>query len=398
MCQRESHVDSSRSVGLRSSATLASPACALSGHGQRWRKGNGFRHEVRRDVVALLLQQRGGGLHLRAVRLLGPHADEGHHGRVHRRQCHQRLTHVGIADVDRQSGQTDVEQVGGDLRAQPRAPGVVGVDTPQGQHDFLHGPNLAEDVSARSPRVRRARLTPMRRLRGENGRVSKGLGLRMHLPDNGAVARSLLAVLVLTAAALLWGPAGAATSTAAAGAIAGAIALQDNPLGRIPIVLAVSVELGIAVFAGGLTVRPQHCFRDRGSGLVLLGGDAVGGRCGRRAARGRIGPGVGHPAPAARPRGPGLRRLGRHRGSDAGRSHRGLAAAAMAARARRPEQGVPVAECGREAAGHRGSRGGRFVAAVGVQGSVQRTRGPSPAVARLRTATGTRCRNRSPRR
>ena len=75
----------------------------------------------------------------------------------------------------------------------------------------------------------------------------------MHLPDNGAVARSLLAVLVLTAAALLWGPAGAATSTAAAGAIAGAIALQDNPLGRIPIVFAVSVELGIAVFAGGLT-------------------------------------------------------------------------------------------------------------------------------------------------
>ena len=75
----------------------------------------------------------------------------------------------------------------------------------------------------------------------------------MHLPDNGAVARSLLAVLVLTAAALLWGPAGAATSTAAAGAIAGAIALQDNPLGRIPIVLAVSVELGVAVFAGGLT-------------------------------------------------------------------------------------------------------------------------------------------------
>lgn len=80
-----------------------------------------------------------------------------------------------------------------------------------------------------------------------------GLGLRMHLPDSGAVARSLLAVLVLATAALLWGPAGAATSTAAAGAIAGAIALQESPLGRIPIVLAVSVELGIAVFVGGLT-------------------------------------------------------------------------------------------------------------------------------------------------
>jgi uncharacterized membrane protein YccC len=93
----------------------------------------------------------------------------------------------------------------------------------------------------------------MRPRPGENGRVSKGLGLRMHLPDNGAVARSLLGVLVLTTAALLWGPAGAATSTAAAGAIAGAIALQDNPIGRLPIVLAVSVQLGIAVFAGALT-------------------------------------------------------------------------------------------------------------------------------------------------
>jgi uncharacterized membrane protein YccC len=93
----------------------------------------------------------------------------------------------------------------------------------------------------------------MRPWPGENDRVTKGLGLRLQLPDNGAVARSLLGVLVLTAAALLWGPVGAATSTAAAGAIAGAIALQDNPLGRIPIVLAVSVELGIAVLAGGLT-------------------------------------------------------------------------------------------------------------------------------------------------
>jgi hypothetical protein len=83
--------------------------------------------------------------------------------------------------------------------------------------------------------------------------VIKRLGLRLNLPDNGAVARSLVGVLVLTAAALLWGPVGAATSAAAAGAIAGAIALQDNPLGRIPIVLAVSVELGVAVLIGGLT-------------------------------------------------------------------------------------------------------------------------------------------------
>src|SRR6478736_4722099 len=100
----------------------------------------------------------------------------------------------------------------------------------------------------------------MRPRPGENDRVTKALGLRLHLPDNGAVARSLLGVLVLTAAALLWGPVGAATSTAAAGAIAGAIALQDNPLGRIPVVLAVSVELGVAVFAGGLTSRSGVVF------------------------------------------------------------------------------------------------------------------------------------------
>jgi hypothetical protein len=83
--------------------------------------------------------------------------------------------------------------------------------------------------------------------------MSKGLGLRLNLPDNGAVARSVLGVLSLAAIALYWGPSGAAPSAAAAGAIAGAIALQDNPLGRIPIVLAVSVELGAAVLAGGLS-------------------------------------------------------------------------------------------------------------------------------------------------
>ncbi|RDH79106.1 FUSC family protein [Mycolicibacterium moriokaense] len=96
--------------------------------------------------------------------------------------------------------------------------------------------------------------------RGENGRVSKGLGVRLNLPDTGAVARSLLGVLVLTVVAQLWGPAGAATSAAAAGAIAGAIALQDNPLGRIPVVLAVSVELGAAVLVGGLSAGYSIAF------------------------------------------------------------------------------------------------------------------------------------------
>ena len=90
--------------------------------------------------------------------------------------------------------------------------------------------------------------------------MSTGRGLRLNLPDNGAVARSLLGVLVLAAIALYWGPAGAATATAAAGGIAGAIALQDSPLNRVPIVLAVSVELGAAVLAGGLTAAYSAVF------------------------------------------------------------------------------------------------------------------------------------------
>ncbi|GFG48760.1 FUSC family protein [Mycolicibacterium agri] len=83
--------------------------------------------------------------------------------------------------------------------------------------------------------------------------MSNRQALRLAVPNHGAVARSLLAVFVLAAVALYFGPAGAATSTAAAGAIAGAIALQDNnPIGRIPVVLAVSVQLGAAVLIGSL--------------------------------------------------------------------------------------------------------------------------------------------------
>ena len=113
---------------------------------------------------------------------------------------------------------------------------------------------------AQQPTDRNASLTRKRPRPGENDWVSTGLGLRLNLPDNGAVARSLLGVLVLAAIALFWGPAGAATATAAAGAIAGAIALQDSPLGRIPIVVAVSVELGAAVLAGGLTAAYSAVF------------------------------------------------------------------------------------------------------------------------------------------
>ena len=233
----------------------------------------------------------------------------------------------------------------------------------------------------------------MRRLRGENGRVSKGLGLRMHLPDNGAVARSLLAVLVLTAAALLWGPAGAATSTAAAGAIAGAIALQDNPLGRIPIVFAVSVELGIAVFAGGLTSGYSIVFVIVVAVWCFLAGMqwAVGAAAGLLAGASGLVLVIQHPQPALAALASAVLAV------IAGLTQAALIAVWPPRRWQLERdaltQGVPVAECRREAAGHRGGRGGRFVAAAGVQGSVQRTRGPvRPSLAcvpRLARAAGT---------
>ncbi|MGV0836443.1 FUSC family protein [Mycolicibacterium thermoresistibile] len=77
--------------------------------------------------------------------------------------------------------------------------------------------------------------------------------MRLTSPYLGAVARSMAAMLA--AAALTWylvSPT-ATMWVAAAGAIAGASALQDSPFGRIPAVLAVSVYSGIAVLVGALT-------------------------------------------------------------------------------------------------------------------------------------------------
>jgi len=84
--------------------------------------------------------------------------------------------------------------------------------------------------------------------------------LRLALPDAGAVTRSLLGVLVIVAIALYWGPAGAGTAAAAAAAIAGVTALQYNPLGRIPLVVAVSAQAGAAVLLGGLTAGHSAAF------------------------------------------------------------------------------------------------------------------------------------------
>ena len=81
----------------------------------------------------------------------------------------------------------------------------------------------------------------------------KGLALRPSVPDFGAVARSLLGVLVIAAIGL-WvvGPT-AAMAAAGAATIAGATALQDSPHGRIPLVVGVSVAMGLAVLVGAST-------------------------------------------------------------------------------------------------------------------------------------------------
>lgn len=77
--------------------------------------------------------------------------------------------------------------------------------------------------------------------------------LRPTTPDVGAVARSLLGVLAIGALALVADSGAAAVWAAAAGAICGAIALQDSPGGRVQIVIMVSLQMGAAVLLGSLT-------------------------------------------------------------------------------------------------------------------------------------------------
>ncbi|MET0457415.1 MAG: FUSC family protein [Mycobacterium sp.] len=83
--------------------------------------------------------------------------------------------------------------------------------------------------------------------------VSKRLPSWLSAPDVGAVLRSLLGVLAAAGAGLHWGSAGAATAAAGAAAIAGATALQDSPRGPLPLVGAVSLQMGAAVLLGTAT-------------------------------------------------------------------------------------------------------------------------------------------------
>jgi uncharacterized membrane protein YccC len=84
--------------------------------------------------------------------------------------------------------------------------------------------------------------------------------LRLTTSDPGAVARSLLGVLATAAVALYWGSPTAAVWAAGAAAIAGAIALQDSPGGRVPLVIVVSLQMGAAVLLGALTASNDMLF------------------------------------------------------------------------------------------------------------------------------------------
>lgn len=84
--------------------------------------------------------------------------------------------------------------------------------------------------------------------------------LRLTTPGSGAVVRSLLGMLVVAAAALHWGSESAAMWAAAAGAVAGAIALQDTPGRRLPVMVIASLEMGAAVLLGSLTSSHSAVF------------------------------------------------------------------------------------------------------------------------------------------
>src|SRR5690349_3361231 len=84
--------------------------------------------------------------------------------------------------------------------------------------------------------------------------------LRQTTPDIGAVSRSLLGVLAIAAVALASASPAAAVWATGAAAIAGAIAMQDSPAGRVSLVIVVSLELGAVVFLGAVTASYAPVF------------------------------------------------------------------------------------------------------------------------------------------
>lgn len=81
----------------------------------------------------------------------------------------------------------------------------------------------------------------------------RGPALPQSWPYIGEVARSLVGVLLAVAAALHWGSPAAAVAAGGTAAIAGATALQDSAVRRLPMVVVVSAGLGVAVLLGHLS-------------------------------------------------------------------------------------------------------------------------------------------------
>jgi len=84
--------------------------------------------------------------------------------------------------------------------------------------------------------------------------------MRLATPDVGAVARSLLGVLAMAAVGLASASPSAAVWAAGAAAVAGAIAMQDSPAGRVQVVVVVSLQMGAVVFLGALTASYDVVF------------------------------------------------------------------------------------------------------------------------------------------
>ncbi len=195
-------------------------------------------------------------------------------------------------------------------------------------------------------RATRGRLAHGQPAPSENGGVHRRTGSRRapaEHPRRRRGGRSLIGVLAVTAVAMAWGSGATAMWTLSAGVIAGAIALQRSPGGRVPLVVTGSVELAIAVLLGTLAGRLAGVHR-RGGAVVLRRRHAVVARCqcwsgglgGQRTA--------GSDAtdrPDARAGPDGTRSRGDRR-CGAGRTHRRVATPALAGPARRTHPRLPV--------------------------------------------------------
>ena len=107
----------------------------------------------------------------------------------------------------------------------------------------------------RTPRLSyRGGLSAAKRRQGLGiSSMMSGLSTRLSWPYVGELSRSLLGVLVVAAIAMEWASPGAALAAGGSAVIAGAVALQDSPYGRVQQVITVSFLMSVAVLVGTLT-------------------------------------------------------------------------------------------------------------------------------------------------